>query len=156
MERLLYIQQSVTCIMPLPHTAGHPQDADEAADASPLEEDSYDVLVSGGVHPLLAARAADTNLPEVFVMAWSLLLACMMDSSHDRRRRLGLTCGHVDGYASRKLGLGLRCPGLTCGDMYRYAEACNAAWLQSLAQIKRGARLNSSRMCVCAPIPGSA
>ena len=72
------------------------QEADEEAAAGPVEEDSYEILVSGGVHPLLAARAADTAFPEAFVLAWSLLLACMMDSSHDGRRRLGLTCGHVD------------------------------------------------------------
>ena len=74
------------------------QEADEDPDAGPVEEDSYGMLISGGVHPLLAARAADTAFPEAFVLAWSLLLACMMDSSHDHRRRLGLTCGHVDRY----------------------------------------------------------
>ena len=78
------------------HTALILQEADEEVDAGPIEEDSYEILISGGVHPLLAARAADTALPEAFVLAWSLLLACMMDSSHVRRQRLGLTCGHVD------------------------------------------------------------
>jgi len=72
------------------------QEAEDEAEASAVQEDSYEILVSGGVHPLLAARAADTATPEAFVLAWSLLLACMMDASHDPRRRLGLTCGNVD------------------------------------------------------------
>ena len=86
------------CIITVVHISDPLQETDEEADAGPVEEDSYGMLISGGVHPLLAARAADTAFPEAFVLAWSLLLACMMDSSHDRRRRLGLTCGHVDRY----------------------------------------------------------
>ncbi len=60
------------------------------------QDDGYALLVAGGVHPLLAARAADTALPESFVLAWALLLACMNDAGHEQRRHLGLTCGKVD------------------------------------------------------------
>lgn len=55
--------------------------------------------MAGGVHPLLAARAADTALPEAFVLAWALLLAAMGDAGQEQRRRLGLTCGSVDRWA---------------------------------------------------------
>ena len=61
-----------------------------------MQNDGYALLVAGGVHPLLAARAADTALPEAFVLAWALLLACMNDAGQNQRRRLGLTCGKVD------------------------------------------------------------
>ena len=69
---------------------------DEGEEEAIVQDDGYALLVAGGVHPLLAARAADTALPEAFVLAWALLLACMNDAGHDQRRRLGLTCGNVD------------------------------------------------------------
>ena len=73
------------------------QDIEESADAESEEDNSYMVLVDGGVHPLLAARATDTSSAEAFVLAWALLLACMLDADRDHRRRLGLMCGTVDG-----------------------------------------------------------
>ena len=73
------------------------QDIEDAADAESTEDNSCKLLIDEGVHPFLAARAADTGSAEAFVLAWALLLACMQDASHDHRRRLGLMCGTVDG-----------------------------------------------------------
>ena len=69
----------------------------ENADDESTGDDSYKVLIDGGVHPLLAARATDTGSAEAFVLAWALLLACMLDASRDHKRQLGLMCGTVDG-----------------------------------------------------------